>query len=70
MDDQLRCFPMVLGSLGRSYLVSPEKPLHEDGVVMLREHLVRAFVEVSTMWISMFDFRTYALYERMVDFWT
>jgi len=46
MDDQLRRFPTVLSALGRRFLTDPPPGLDNDGLVMLREALAQAFIEV------------------------
>jgi len=48
MDDTLRPYPTVLTELGKFILTDPDGSVHEDGLAMLRETMVKAFVEVST----------------------
>ena len=46
MDDELRQFPVILKKLEQFHLTT-DGDVHEDGLRMLRETLVHAFVEVS-----------------------
>ena len=67
MDDILRLYPAVLTELGNFCFVDPDGTVSDDGLAMLREAMVKAFVEVRLLLIVSGIFTQYEYFYRLIQ---